>query len=140
MVQKVYSKMHLVSCTSAHRDVTDSVNHGMVKNIKTWITWERNIIFLRNKKILNLLFRWHILSSYRFVAEVTFKLRYTSWWMSWTSSVESEAQSAYSASEFRSITEISRRYSSFYFTFILAVTRGHICSDHDRIFLSSSNI
>ena len=43
-------KMYLVSCTYAHRDVTDSVNHGMVKNTKTWISWERNIIFLRNKK------------------------------------------------------------------------------------------
>ena len=45
----------------------------MVKNTKTWISWERNIIFLRNKKILNLCLRWHILRSYRFVAEVTFK-------------------------------------------------------------------
>ena len=66
VVQKIYSKMHLVSCT-------DLVNHGMVKNTKTWISWERNIIFLRNKKILNLWFRRHILRSYRFVAEVTFK-------------------------------------------------------------------
>ena len=64
--------MHLVSCTNTHRDVTDLVNHGMVKNAKAWISWERNIIFLRNKKILNLYFRWHILRSYRFVAEVTF--------------------------------------------------------------------
>ena len=73
MVQKIYSKMHLVSCTNTHRDVTDLVNHGMVKNTKTWISWERNIIFLRNLNILNLCFRWHILSSYRFVGEVTFK-------------------------------------------------------------------
>ena len=42
----------------------------MVKNTKTWISWERNIIILRNKKILNLCFRWHTLRSYRFVAEV----------------------------------------------------------------------
>ena len=70
---KIYSKMHLISCTNTHRDVTDLVNHGMVKNTKTWISWERNIIFLRNKKILNLCFRWHILRSYRFVAELTFK-------------------------------------------------------------------
>ena len=72
MVQKIYSKMYLLSCTNTHRDVTDSVYHGKVKNTKTWISWERNIIFLRNKKILNLYLRWHILSSYRFVAEVTF--------------------------------------------------------------------
>ena len=73
VVQKIYSKMHLVSCTNTHCDVTDLVNHEMVKNAKTWISWERNIIFLRNKKILNLWFRRHILRSYRFVAEVTFK-------------------------------------------------------------------
>ena len=72
MIQKIYSKMHLVSCTNTHRDVTDLVNHGMVKNTKTWISWEWNITFLRNKKILNLCLRWHILRSYRFVAEVTF--------------------------------------------------------------------
>ena len=66
--------MYLVSCTNTHRDVIDSVNHGMVKNTKTWISWERNIIFLRNEKILNLCLTWHILGSYRFVAEVTFKM------------------------------------------------------------------
>ena len=32
------------------------------------------MIFLQNKKILNLCFRLHFLRSYRFVAEVTFKL------------------------------------------------------------------
>ena len=61
MVQKIYSKMCLVSCTTFHRDVTHLVNHRMVKNTKIWISWERNIIFLRNKKILNLCLRWHIL-------------------------------------------------------------------------------
>ena len=65
--------MYLASCTNTHCDVTDSVNHGMFKNAKTWISWERNIIFLRNKKTLNLCLRWHILRSYHFVAEVTFK-------------------------------------------------------------------
>ena len=72
LVQKIYSKIYLISCTNTHHDVTDSVNHGMVKNAKTWVSWERNIIFLRNKKILNWCLRWHILRSYRFVAEVTF--------------------------------------------------------------------
>ena len=66
--------MHLVSCTNTHRDVTDLVNHEMVKNAKTWISSEWNTIFLRNKEFLNLCFRWHILRSYCFVAEVTFKL------------------------------------------------------------------
>ena len=66
--------MHLVSCTNTHHcDVIDLVNHGMVKNTKTWISWERNIIFLWNKKILNLCFRWLILRSYCFAAEVVGK-------------------------------------------------------------------
>ena len=73
VVQKIYSKMHLVSCTNTHGDVTDLVNHGMVKNTKIWISWEWNIIFLWNKKFLNLRLRWHILRTYRFFAEVTFK-------------------------------------------------------------------
>ena len=46
----------------------------MVRNTKTWISWEQNIIFLQNKNILNLCFRWHTLRSYQFVAEVTFKV------------------------------------------------------------------
>ena len=74
VVRKIYSKMHLISCTNTHHDVNDLVNDGMVKNIKTWISWERNIIFLRNKKILTLCFRWYILRSYRFIAEVTFNI------------------------------------------------------------------
>ena len=49
---KIYSKMYLVSCANTHRHVADSVNHGMLKNTKTWISWERNVIFLRNKKFL----------------------------------------------------------------------------------------
>ena len=73
MVQKTYSRMHshvLILIMT----MTDLVNHGMVKNKKTWISWERNIIFLRNKRILNLCFGWHIFRSYCFVAEVTFKV------------------------------------------------------------------
>ena len=61
------------SCTNTHHDITDSVNHGMDKNTKTWISRERNITFLWNQNILNLCGRWDILRSYRFVAEVTFK-------------------------------------------------------------------
>ena len=30
VVQKIYSKMHPVSCTNTHHDVTDLVNYGMV--------------------------------------------------------------------------------------------------------------
>ena len=76
VVQKIYSKMHLVSCNNTHCDVTDLVNHGMVKNIKTWISCGQNIIC----------FRRHILRSCHFVAEVTFNLRveicYESIWIS----------------------------------------------------------
>ena len=74
MIQKIYSKMHSVLCTNTHHNVTDLVNHGMVKNTKTWVSWKRMITFLWNKKILNLCLRWHILRSYRFLAEVTFKV------------------------------------------------------------------
>ena len=66
--------MHLFSCTDTHCGVTDLVNRWMVRNTKTWISWEQNIIFLQNKNILNLCFRWHTLRSYHFVAEVTFKV------------------------------------------------------------------
>ena len=49
-VRKIYSKMHPVSCTNTHHDVTDLIKHGIFENTETWISWERNIIFLRNKK------------------------------------------------------------------------------------------
>ena len=65
-------KIHPVSCTNAHHDVTDSVNHEMVKNTKTWISQDWNMTFLWNKKNLNLCLRWHISSGYGLVA-VTFK-------------------------------------------------------------------
>ena len=50
LLQKINSKMYLVSCSNTHRDVTDSVNHEMVKNTKIWISWEWNQSFLPNKK------------------------------------------------------------------------------------------
>ena len=65
--------MHPIPCTNIHHDFTDLVNHGMVQNTKTLISQKRNIAFLWNIKILNLCLRWHILRSYCFVAEVTFK-------------------------------------------------------------------
>ena len=71
--QKIYSKIYIVSCTNTHCDVIESVNHGMVKTAKTWISWEQNIIFLQKKKILSLCLRWWILRSEHFVVEVTFK-------------------------------------------------------------------
>ena len=72
MVQKIYSKMDTDSCTNTHHDITDLVNHGMVKSTKSWIPWEQNRTFLWNK-ILNLCLRWHILRSYRSVVGVNFK-------------------------------------------------------------------
>ena len=71
--QKIYLKMYLAPCTNTHRDVTDSINDGMVKYTKTCISWERNMICVRNKKILNLCLIWHIFKSYHFVTELTFK-------------------------------------------------------------------
>ena len=65
--------MHPVSFTNTHHDVAGFVNHRIVKNPNTWTSWEQNINFLRNKKILNLHLRWCIFRSDRFVAEVTFK-------------------------------------------------------------------
>ena len=62
-----------VFCTNTHHDVTDLLNHGIFKNTKTLISWKWNIIYLRNKKILNLCLKWYVLRSYHFLAEVTFK-------------------------------------------------------------------
>ena len=73
VVQQIYSKMHPISYTNIHHEVIDLVNERMVKITQNWVSWKRNIIFLRNYKILNLCLRWHILKSYRFVAEVIFK-------------------------------------------------------------------
>ena len=71
-------KRYIEKCTLSHVLIfilmSDSANHGMVKNTKTWISWKRKIIFLRNKKILKLCLRWHILRSYGFAVEVTFKM------------------------------------------------------------------
>ena len=64
--------MHFASCTNTNHEVTNLVKHRMVKNTKTWISRERNITFLSNKKTLNLCLRSHILRIYSFVAEVTF--------------------------------------------------------------------
>ena len=62
VVQKILSKMHPFSCTAIHQGVTKLVNHGIIKNTKTWISWEGNIHFLRNNlyNILNLWLRWRI--------------------------------------------------------------------------------
>ena len=56
-------------------DVADLVNHDLVENTKNWMSWKLNILFPRNKKILNLCLRWHIFRSYCFLAEVIFKVK-----------------------------------------------------------------
>ena len=68
------SNIFLAQCwrLETHHDVTDLVNHGTVWNTKIWISWERNITFLWNKKNINLCLKRHILRSYLIVAEVTF--------------------------------------------------------------------
>ena len=67
--------MHTVTCSNTHHDVTDLVNLEMVKNAKTWLSWEQNITFLQNKKIISLSLWWRIVRNYNFVVEVTFKIR-----------------------------------------------------------------
>ena len=39
-----------VSYTNTHHDATDSINNGIVKNTKTGISGEQNIIFLQNSE------------------------------------------------------------------------------------------
>ena len=73
-------KKYFVSCTNTNHDVTDLVNHEMVKNMKTKMSWERNITFLPIKKIPNLCLRWHIPRSNCFVVEVTFKTTVGIWY------------------------------------------------------------
>ena len=52
VVQKIYSKMHPVTYTNTHHDITDLVNHGMVENTKTWISWKQLSFFYEIKKFL----------------------------------------------------------------------------------------
>ena len=74
MVQKIYSKMLLVSCNNTHHDITFFVNHEIVKYKKIWISWEWNITVLWNRKIINLCLTRHIWRNYCNYYEVTFKV------------------------------------------------------------------
>ena len=65
--------MHPVSCRNTHHNIKDLVNHGMVKNTKTWNISRTEHGFSMKQKILNLCLIWHILRSYRFVADVTLR-------------------------------------------------------------------
>ena len=68
--QKMYSKMHPVSSTNTHHNITDLVwlKIQKLQFLKT------EHIFLQNQKI-NLCLRWQIFGSYRFLVEVTFKVK-----------------------------------------------------------------
>ena len=79
-LNELWFKRYIQKCTLSHILILIMtshylVNHWMCKNTKTWKSWEQNITFLRNKKIFNLCFRWHILRSYGFEAEVTFNVK-----------------------------------------------------------------
>ena len=50
---KRYIKKYILPHSNTDHDVTDLGNHGIVKNTRTWISWEWNINFRRNKKILS---------------------------------------------------------------------------------------
>ena len=52
VVQKTYSKMHPVLSTNTDHDVADLVNHGMLKNTKTWIYLRKEHNFSTKKKFL----------------------------------------------------------------------------------------
>ena len=60
----MWFKRYVQKCTLSHVliliDITDLVNHGMVKNAITWISREENITCLWNKKILDLCLEWYI--------------------------------------------------------------------------------
>ena len=62
-----------ISYTNSYHDFTDLVNHEMVKNTKTLISWELNITFPLNKNILNVCLKWQILRNCCFVLNVIFK-------------------------------------------------------------------
>ena len=70
---KIYSKMHPVSCTYTDHDVIDLENPGIVKNAKTWISWEPNKTFLRNKKTLYLCLNWHFKNTAGYKFDYFFK-------------------------------------------------------------------
>ena len=75
-LNELWFKRYIQKCNLSHVLIPIMASqiwyhHGMIKNTKTWISWEQNIIFLRNKKKFNLCLQWHILWSYRFAVEVS---------------------------------------------------------------------
>ena len=72
-LNELWFKRYIRTCNLSHvlipiRASQIWYHHRMIKNTKTWISWEQNITFLPNKKILTC-----ALQSYRFVVEVSFK-------------------------------------------------------------------
>ena len=86
-LHELWFKRYIQKCTLSHVLIlvmtSKIVSHGIVKNTKTWISWEWDIIFYKIKKFFNLCFRWHLLRSYRFVAEVTFCHDFLVIWEKW---------------------------------------------------------
>ena len=122
VVRKIYSKKNLVSWTNTHHDVADLVNHQLVKNAKTWISWEQNITFLQKKKVFKLYLRWQILRSYHFLGEVTFKFHTQRMkrinWIS-RSEVYAESLKFFKIKYSRSKNIIFSRNILFYFSFVI---------------------
>ena len=76
-VNELWFKGYIQKCPMSHVLIlimTSQIWWIIVVKNETWISWERNITFLWNKKTLYLCLRWHIFRSYHFAAEVTFKL------------------------------------------------------------------
>ena len=55
--------MYSLSCANGYHDVTNFEVHRIMQ--KNGIPHERNLTFLRYKKILKLCIRWYMLNSYR---------------------------------------------------------------------------
>ena len=53
-VNGLYFKKYIQKFTlhDVPHDVTDLVSYELVKNTKTWLSWERNINFIEKKKFL----------------------------------------------------------------------------------------
>ena len=67
-LNELWFKRYIQKCTLSHVLIlimTSKIwlSHGMVKNTKTWISWELNTTFLKSKKIFNLCLRLNILGS-----------------------------------------------------------------------------
>ena len=74
---KLWFKRYIHKCIQSHLLIFIMMSQiwQIVWSFKrqVWISWEQDINFQGNKKIVNMCLRWHILRSYCFVVEVAFK-------------------------------------------------------------------